>query len=75
MTFYTKNTTNIPREAPLWSRYEANIGVDAFGQAGGPAVTRSSGDAEVDRALARWAASVPWARHLAPGSYRLVVSP
>lgn len=70
-----KNSDKNDKEAPLWEKYEAIIGVDALGQAGWPAVSRSSGDAGVDQALARWAAGVPWARHLAPGTYRLVVSP
>jgi hypothetical protein len=73
---YNKNfKIKKPSDAPLWGNYEAIIGVDSLGQAGAPAVVRSSGDPEVDLALARWAAGVPWARHLAPGTYRLVVSP
>ena len=70
-----KNSDKNVNKSPLWDSYEAIIGVDSLGQAGRPAVTRSSGDEEVDRALGRWAAGVPWARHLVPGSYRLVVSP
>lgn len=75
------NTNNIVikskniQSAPLWGNYGAIIGVDSFGQVAAPIMTQSSGDPEVDQALARWAAGVPWARHLPPGTYRLVVSP
>ena len=74
-SFSSNNKKNNNNLAPLWGSYEAIVGVDSLGQAGLPAMSRSSGDAGVDQALGRWAASVPWARHLAPGTYRLVVSP
>lgn len=61
--------------APLWSTFEAIVGVDSLGLQGQPAVIRSSGHREVDQALTRWATGVPWAKHLPPGSYRLFVSP
>ena len=60
---------------PLVSVFEATIGVDSLGLQGLPALVRSSGDKSVDRGIMTWAAGVPWAKHLPPGSYRLKVVP
>lgn len=63
------------KNLPLWSVFEANIGVDSLGLQGSPSLVKSSGDRGVDQAISRWASTVPWSRHLPPGSYRLTVAP
>ena len=60
---------------PLVAIFEATIGVDSLGLQGLPAMVRSSGDRSVDRGIMAWAAGVPWAKHLPPGTYRLTVVP
>jgi hypothetical protein len=60
---------------PLVAIFEATIGVDSLGLQGLPALVRSSGDRSVDRGIMTWAAGVPWAKHLPPGTYRLTVVP
>jgi hypothetical protein len=74
-SFKSINSKKEGFNAPPWDKYEAIVGVDSLGQTGLPAVIHSSGDSGVDQALARWAAGVPWARYLAPGTYRLIVCP
>ena len=66
-----KNSKN----APLWSIFEANLGVDSLGLQGSPSLVKSSGDSRLDQAIFRWAGGIPWAKHLPPGSYRLTVAP
>jgi hypothetical protein len=60
---------------PLVAVFEATIGVDSLGLQGLPALVRSSGSRSADRGILTWAAGVPWAKHLPPGTYRLVVVP
>lgn len=70
-TFGDKNREN----DPLAAIFEANIGVDSLGLQGLPSLVRSTGNRSVDRGIITWAAGVPWAKHLPPGTYRLTVVP
>ena len=68
-------STKESNKAPFFGIYEATIGVDSLGLQGLPCMVKSSGDQGVDQAISRWAAGVPWVKHLPPGSYRLTVVP
>lgn len=56
-------------------KIEIHLGVDSMGLCAPGAMIKSSGDADLDRAVLRWVSGVDWARQLPPGYYRLRVGP
>jgi hypothetical protein len=70
-----ENKTSSPHNLAFEGNFECLLTVDSLGKAPLGAVSRRTGNPELDAAIIRWAAGVSWSQKLPPGQYRLIVGP